>query len=342
MKKISIVGLDLAKTVFQVHAIDAVGAVVVRRQLRRSEVVAFFAKLDKCLVGMEACSSAHYWARQIMALGHDVKLMPPVYVKAYVKRQKNDPADAAAICEAVGRPSMSFVPIKSAQAQAALSVHRVREMLVRQRTQLVNCLRSHLSEFGIIAPQGIAQILKRFDELDDAALPTLAKQAFDQAYDQIASLDVQIKALEKQIMAMHRGNEVSQRLATIEGVGPITASMIVGTIADPRQFRSGRHFAAWIGLVPKQNSSGGKEKLGRISKMGNRDLRRLLVMGAASRLRHKTKLAASGDGAWMTQLLGRKPPKLAIVALANKMARIVWAIMARGGVYDPRYKPASL
>lgn len=341
MKKISIVGLDLAKTVFQVHAVDGAGAVVVRRALRRAEVLKFFAKLDKCLVGMEACSSAHYWARQIMALGHDVKLMPPVYVKAYVKRQKNDPADAAAICEAVGRPSMSFVPIKSAQAQAALSVHRIREMLVRQRTQLVNCLRSHLSEFGIVAPQGIAQILKRFGELDAAALPALAKQAFDQAYAQIASLDVQIKALETQIMAMHRGNEVSQRLATIEGVGPVTASMIVGTVADPRQFRSGRHFAAWIGLVPRQNSSGGKEKLGRISKMGNRDLRRLLVTGAASRLRYKTKLAASGDGAWATQLLGRKPPKLAVVALANKMARIVWAIMARGGVYDPHYKPAA-
>ncbi len=336
MKKITTIGLDLAKSVFQVHGIDAVGVVVVRRKLKRCEVLKYFGKLERCLVGMEACSSAHYWAREISALGHEVKLMAPIYVKAYVKRNKNDPADAEAICEAVTRPSMRFVPVKSQEEQATLSVHRVREALVRQRTRLVNVLRSHLSEFGIIAPQGIAQVLKRFDELDEQTLPALATLSLSELRGEIEAVDKRVRLLEKQILVSHRANEMSRRLATIDGVGPMTASMITATVPDPLQFRSGRHFAAWIGLVPKQNSSGGKDRLGHISKMGNRDLRRLLVMCAASRLRHKAKLV-TGDGAWMQRLLERKPGKLAIVALANKMARIVWALMVHGGVYHPNY-----
>lgn len=340
MKKISTVGLDLAKKVFQVHGTNEAGEVAVKRQLKRGEVLKYFAKLEPCLVGMEACSSAHYWAREISALGHTVKLMAPIYVKAYVKRNKNDAADAAAICEAVTRPSMRFVPAKSAEEQAALCLHRVRETLVRQRTRLVNALRGHLSEFGIIAPQGISHVLARFDELDDDALPRAARCALGELRGELDTVGNRIRGLEKQIMANHKANELSRRLATIEGVGPMTASMIVATVADPLQFRGGRHFAAWIGLVPKQNSSGGKERLGHISKMGNQDLRRLLVMGAASRLRHKSKMV-SGDGAWMIRLLERKPAKLAIVALANKMARIVWAIMAHGGVYNPNHRPAA-
>ena len=336
MKKISTIGLDLAKKVFQVHGTSAAGEVVVKRQLKRAEVLKFFAKLDLCLVGMEACSSAHYWAREISALGHTVKLLAPIYVKAYVKRNKNDAADAAAICEAVTRPSMRFVPAKSVDEQSILCLHRVREALVRQRTCLANVLRSHLSEFGIIAPQGISNVLKRFDQLEDDELPQAARFSLGEVRAELSTLGSRIRGIEKQIIAKHKASPLSQRLATIHGIGSITASMMVATVPDPHQFRSGRHFAAWIGIVPKQNSSGGKERLGSISKMGNRDLRRLLVMGAASRMRHKSKMT-QGDGAWMMRLLERKPPKVAIVAMANKMARIAWALMVHGGVYNPNH-----
>lgn len=336
MNQVITFGVDLAKHVFQAHGVDAQGAVVVRRQLRRREVRPFFAKLPRCVVGIEACSTSHYWAREIAAAGHDVKLIPPVYVKPYVKRQKNDQTDAAAICEAVTRPSMTFVPVKTVAAQASLCLMRVRETLVRQRTLLANCLRSHMAEFGFSANLGHARLMERLDELEPHDLPELARIALDVLRGEILSIDQRVRRLDTEIRAVHKTNEASQRLTTIPGIGIISASMIAATVPCPEQFRSGRHFAAWIGLVPRQHSSGGKERLGRISKMGNRDLRRLLVMGAVSRMRHVAK-APSRDDIWFEQLKARKSGKLAVVALANKMARIVWAVLKHGTTYNPNF-----
>lgn len=332
MEKISTVGLDLAKRVFQVHGVDAAGTVVVRRQLRRGEVLKFFTRLEPCLVGMEACSSAHYWGQQLQALGHTVRLMPPKYVKAYVKRGKSDAADAEAICEAAGRPSMRFVPVKSREEQAVLVLHRTRELLIRQRTRLANALRGHLAEFGIIAAQGKAALLKCMAALDEGAVPALARLALEELRGEIATVNRRIAKLEAEILALHRANPASRRLATIPGIGPITASAIVAVIGNGAQFHSGRHLAAWIGLVPKNDSTGGKERLGPISKMGSRDLRRLLVIGATSLLRQRK--AVSAHAVWLRKLAARKPPRLATIALANKTARIVWALLAHGGVYD--------
>lgn len=340
MKKISTVGLDLAKRVFQVHGVDAAGGVVVRRQLKRGEVLKFFAGLEPCLVGMEACSSAHYWGQQLQALGHTVRLMPPKYVKAYVKRGKSDAADAEAICEAVGRPSMRFVPVKSREEQAVLALHRTRELLIRQRTRLANALRGHLAEFGFIAAQGKAALLKRLSELDEGTLPPLARLALDELCGEITVVDRRIDKLEDQILALHKASPTSRRLATIPGIGPITASAITAVVGDGSQFHSGRHLAAWIGLVPKRDSTGGKERLGPISKMGSRDLRRLLVMGATSLLRNR-KTATSAQAVWVRKLAARKPPRLATIALANKTARIVWALLAHGGIYNDAHVRAA-
>jgi transposase len=315
MNEIITIGLDLAKTVFQVHGVDATGAAVLRRRLRRSEVLKFFARLEPCLVGMEACAGAHYWARELSALGHAVKLMPPAYVKPYVKRGKSNVADAAAICEAVTRPSMRFVPVKSTQAQAMRSLDKVRATLVGQRTQTTNTLRSLLAEFGVIAPQGAA-----------------ARLALGELVSAAAGLAEQIKRLETEILAHNRTSELSRRLATVPGVGPITAFALIANVPDATAFRSGRHFAAWVGLTPRQHSSGGQERLGHISKMGNQDLRRLFVLGATSILRRAAK-HQTPQGQWLRTLLARKPARLVTVALANKLARIVWALMARGGVY---------
>jgi transposase len=333
--KITTIGLDIAKRVFQVHGADAAGKGHLRRKLQRAEVLTFFASLPPCLVGIEACSTAHHRAREIKSLGHEVRLMPASCVKPYVKRGKTDAADAEAICEAVTRPTMRFVPIKTAEQQAVLMLHRTRDLLVRQRTMLVNALRGHMAELGFIAPQGISRISDLLAVLlgeDDAKLPRLARQALRGLAAELEALGGRVKAIEAEILAWHKDNEASRRLATIPGIGPITASAIVATVTDPAQFHSARQFAAWIGLVPKQNSSGGKERQGGISKQGDRYLRRLLVLGATAVIRHaRTKTGAAF--AWLRGVLDRRPARLASVAQANKTARIVWALLARGEAY---------
>jgi transposase len=333
--QISTIGLDLAKRVFQVHGVNADGQVVLRRKLQRGEVVNFFAALPPCLVGMEACASAHHWARLIGMTGHQVRLIPPSYVKPDVRRSKTDAADAEAICEAVGRPSMRFVPVKSPEQQAALLHHRTRDLLVRQRTMLINALRSHLGEFGIIAPAGrhhVADLINLLSDVSDDDIPALAREALRSVIAAPQSLEERIKAIEAVIMREHKANPASRRLATIPGIGPITASAIAATIADPSAFKSGRELAAWIGLVPRQHSSGGKQRLGRVSKQGDRYLRRLLTVGATAVIR---RLPGKTDGhsAWIRALLDRRPFRLASLALANKMARIAWAVMLRQEAY---------
>lgn len=333
--EITTIGLDLAKSVFQLHAVNADGAVVWRKKLRRSALLQELAKVPPCLIGMEACATAHYWAREISALGHQVRLMPPTYVKAYLRRQKNDAADAEAICEAVRRPTMRFVAVKSAERQAVLVLHRTRELLVRQRTMLINAIRAHCAEFGLVAAQGVGRVgdlLKRAIQAGPAALPDLARAAMALMAEQLESLETQIQALNRRLMAWHKQDETSQRLATIPGVGVISATALAASVADPGQFRSGREFSASLGLVPRQNSSGGKDRLGRISKMGDRYLRKLLVVGATSVVR---RARTANSAPWVSRLLERKPTRLVTVAMANKTARIVWAVLARGEAYRP-------
>ena len=333
--EITTIGLDIAKRVFQAHGVDGSGKAVLRRKLGRAEVLGFFKGLSPCLVGIEACGTAHHWAREIRALGHEVRLMPASYVKPYVKRGKTDAADAEAICEAVTRPTMRFVPVKSVEQQAVLMLHRTRELLVRQRTMLVNALRGHMAELGIVAPQGIARVadllVVLMDE-DEARLPTLARLALRGLAAELDAVGRRVQEIEAAILAWHKDNEASRRLASIPGVGPITASAIVATVTDPTQFHSARQFAAWVGLVPRQNSSGGKQRQGGISKQGDHTLRRLLVLGATAVIRHaRTKTTA--DTAWLRGVLERRPARLASVAQANKTARIVWAVLVRGGSY---------
>ena len=333
--QISTIGIDLAKNVFQVHGVDAQGKVALVRQLRRNQMIAFFAKLPACLIGMEACATSHHWAREITKLGHEVKLIPPAYVKAYVKRQKNDAADAAAICEAVTRPSMRFVPIKSAEQQSTLAVHRTRNLLISQRTQLINALRAHLAELGLVAEQGchgLARLIAMLkDESTLQSLPAAMLEALRAMIAQLAALQAQIGELDRCIKAQHRASDVSRRLATIPSIGLIGATALTATITDPSAFKSGRDLAAWIGLVPRQNSTGGKERLGSITKQGDRYLRRLLVAGAMAVVqqarRHPEKYP------WIARLLARKPAKLVAIAIANKTARIAWAVMTRGETY---------
>ncbi len=335
---ITTIGLDLAKNVFQVHGVDGNGEVVVRRQLRRNAVLPFFSDLPSCLVGLEACGSSHHWARELKRMGHDVRLMPPHYVKPYVKRSKNDAADAEAICEAVSRPSMRFVPLKGEEQQSVLMLHRTRNLLVRQRTMLVNALRSHLSEFGVVVAKGIENISKLatiVESNEKGHLPTAAVTALTMIIDQLRDLNTRIDILEKEIVRRHRKNPESKRLATIPGIGPITASALSATITDASQFKSGRQLAAWLGLVPRQNSSGGKERLGRISKQGDKYLRQLLVIGATSML-GVVRQKRTPDDEWVIALLDKKPPRLVTVALANKMARIAWAVMSRQEIYKTR------
>ena len=333
MGDITTIGLDLAKSVFQVHAVDEMGSVVMRKRLRRSQVLAFFAEIPPCLIGLEACATAHHWARELIALGHEARLMPPNYVKAYVKRNKHDVADAEAICEAVRRPSMRFVPIKTAEQQSALMMHRARDLLVRQRTMLVNALRGHLAEFGLIEAQGlhkVAKLIAIVTDENDGRVPDIARQALQVMVNHIEDIQVRIVGLEKQVLAWHKSNPVSQRLATIPGIGPIIATAIAATVADPNTFRSGREFAAWLGLVPRQNSTGGKARLGGISKRGDSYLRRLLVNSA-----HTVLLCSkqAKTNPWLTSLLSRKPRLVAAVALANKTARVTWALMSRQDTY---------
>jgi transposase len=336
MVEIITIGLDIAKNVFQVHGVDGAGEVALRRQLRRAEVVTFFGKLPPCLVGMEACGSGHYWARQVGALGHQVRLLPPAHVKPYVKRgRKNDAADAAAICEAVSRRHLQAVPVRSAENQAVLMLHRTRDLLVRQRTMLICALRSHLAEFGVVAGQGkgnFAKLMARLESEAGAALPELARAALRSIAAQIADAAAKIAALEKTLVGWHRNNAESRRLASIPGIGPITASAIAATVPDASIFTSGRQFSAWLGIVPGQSSTGGKERLGRITKTGNRYIRRLLVIGATGHIRYRRKNVPGGL-AWLTGLLARKPARLVTVALANKMARIAWAVLCRGETY---------
>jgi transposase len=327
------IGLDLAKHVFQIHGVNAEGRTVLRRQLRRSGVEDFFKDLPPCLVGMEACASAHYWARQIMALGHQVRLIPPTRVKPYVQRgKKNDATDAAAIAEAVTRPQMAFVPVKSEDQQGVLVLHRTRDLLVRQRTMLINAFRAHMAEFGIIAAQGRGKAAELIDGLEEAAIPDLARAALRQLTLQIEDCALHIETVDKEIVAWHRTNETSRNLATIPGIGPITASVIAATVTDPTSFKNGRHMAAWLGLVPRQNSSGGKDRLSGITKAGDRSIRRLLIIGATCLIRH-ARTKAPGEADWLKSLLERKPARLVSVALANKMARIAWAVLTRGEVF---------
>jgi len=332
--QVTTIGLDIAKRVFQIHGVDAAGTVVVRRKLKRSELLQFFARFAPCLIGIEACATAHHWARELTALGHQVRLVPPSYVKAYLKRGKNDAADAEAICEAVTRPNMRFVPVKSEEQQGVLVLHRGRELLVRQRTMLVNGLRAHMAEFGIVVPQGIQRLPELVALLEDekTGIPQIAREVLAAMVAQINNLTTSIRQMEKRIVAWCRTNDAARRLATIPGVGPITASALAATITDPTLFRSGRHLAAWLGLVPRQHSTGGKARLGRITKMGDQYLRKLLIVGMTAVIRSARRTKAPAF-AWVNALLERRPARLVSVALANKAARIAWAILIRGETY---------
>jgi len=332
MGQVVTIGLDLAKSVFQVHGVDAVGEVVVRRQIRRSQLLQFFARQPACLIGMEACASSHFWAREFTALGHQVKLMPAQYVKPYVKRGKNDAADAEAICEAVTRPTMRFVAVKTPEQQSAMMLHRVRLVLCRQRTQLSNAVRAHLGEFGIVAAAGRLGLERLLDVIADAGddrLPADARTCLQMLAAQLGVVKAQILENDRRIMADARSTELGRRLMAIPGVGPVLASALVASVPDPGIFRSGRDLAAWIGLVPRQNSSGGKERLGSICKAGHRYLRQMLVVGAMAVIRY----ASATRRPWLAQLLGRRKAKVAAVALANKTARTVWAMMMTGERY---------
>ena len=335
MQTITTIGLDIAKSVFQVHGTDAAGQVVVRRQLKRRFVHSFFEKLPPCLVGIEACASSHYWSRELQALGHTVRLMPPAYVKPYVKRQKNDATDAEAICEAVARPNMRFVPTKTVEQQSCLMLHRARHLFIRQQTAVINSIRAYLAEFGIVAPvgrRGVEQLLEVVADRADDRLPEVARACLVALGSQLRALKAQILDFDRRIIAWHRSNATSKRLDAIPGVGPALATALVASIADPKAFRSGRDFSAWVGLVPKQNSSGGKDKLGSISKQGDRYLRSLFTAGALAVIRY-AKIHGTGHRPWLTGLLARRPTKVAAIALANKLARMAWAMMARGVSY---------
>ncbi len=334
MKEISTVGLDIAKSVFQVHAISDVGDVIVRRQLKRRQVLQFIAALKPCLIGMEACATAHHWARELMKLGHDVRLMPPRYVKPYVKRNKNDAADAEAICEAVTRPTMRFVPVKTIEQQSVLMLHRTRQLFIRQRTTLINSIRAHLAEFGIVAGigrHGVEALLAVIAKGEDT-LPPEARACLMALAAQLDLVKRQILEMDRRVLAWHRTSSLSRNLEAIPGVGPLISTALVASIPDPKVFRSGRDLSAWIGLVPKQNSTGGKEKLGSISKAGNRYLRQLLVVGALAVIRRAKQLGYTRHP-WLVKLMERRSVKIAAVALANKMARIAWAMMARNEPY---------
>lgn len=328
--EITTLGIDIAKSVFQLHGTDATGRVLLRKRLRRNQVLEFISGLPRCLIGIEACGTSHHWAREITKLGHEVRLIPPAYVKPYVKRQKNDMADAEAICEAVTRPNMHFVPIKTPEQQGVLILHRTRRMLSRQRIMMLNALRSHLAEFGIVAPRGPYYVMLLARALRDGEhdLPDVARTALIGFADQLAALSTEIKSLDRQLRAWHQDNPVSQRLQTIPGIGVLTATALAASIPDASAFGSGRHFAAFLGLVPRQNSTGGKDRLGRISKMGDPYLRTLLVNGATAVVRRIEK-AEGATAIWIRQLLARKPARLATVAIANKTARIAWAVMLR-------------
>jgi transposase len=334
MGEVSTIGVDLAKSVFQVHGADASGAVLFRRKLRRHQVLTFFAAQPPCTVAMEACGSAHYWAREIGRLGHGVRLIPPACVKPFVKRQKNDAADAEAICEAAQSPTMRFVVPKSEQAQAAAVVFRARDLLVKQRTQIINALRGHLTEFGIVVAKGPAHVPQLVRAVEDGAepIPELARPILQGLIEMLQALDDRIAGVDREIAQRAKEDETARRLMTIPGVGPVTATALAALAPPAETFKRGRDFAAWVGLTPLQHSTGGKQKLGATSKMGERTLRRLLILGASGVLRWVARNGAPA-GSWIARMVARKPPMLVRVALANKMARIIWALMAKGGNY---------
>jgi transposase len=337
MEEISIVGLDLAKNVFQVHGAAADGSVVVRRKLTRVRVLSFFAGLPKCVVAMEACASSHYWAREIGRLGHEVRLIAPAYVKPFVKRNKNDAADAEAIAEAAMRPTMRFVAPKGEEQQAAGMAFKTRDLFVRQRTQTINALRGHLAEYGVIAPKGKAHLGQLVRVVGDpgSGLPQPVVELAGMLLERIHELTDRIDELSREVRDRARSDETASRLLTIPGVGPICASAMVALAPPAQTFSKGRDFAAWLGLTPRQHSSGGKERLGRTSKMGQRDLRRLLISGAMALVNWARRNGAP-TGTWLSRMIARKPPMLVAVAMANRIARIAWALMARGGIYrDP-------
>ena len=332
---VTTIGLDVAKHMFRVHGADAEGRPVIRRKLRRNQVLTFFAGLEPCLVGMEACASAHYWARELIKLGHEVRLIPPRYVRPFVRTNKNDAADAEAICEAVTRPTMRFAPVKGIEQQAVLALHRARELLVRQRTMLINAIRGHRAEFGVVVAPGPAKVrppLAIIAEPDDACLTAPVRRALALPAEQPAAVEERLRALEVELLAWHRGNEASRRLATIPGIGPGTATALVATIGDAGRFRSGRQFAAWVGLAPRQRSSGGKERLGGISKRGDACLRRLLIHGARTVLRWR-RARPETRSAWLDGLLSRRPVNVVTTAMASKAARTVWAMLTSGETY---------
>jgi len=335
MEAVKVIGFDIAKSVFQVHGLNADGKVIIRRQLKRRHVLPFFQKLPPCLVGIEACASSHYWSRELQALGHTVRLMPAAYVKPYVKRHKNDATDAEAISEAVTRPNMRFVATKTPEQQSCLTLHRARHLFIRQQTAVINAIRGHLAEFGIVAPvgrKGVEDLLRVVADPKDERVPKVARACVVALGAQLRMLKAQILEFDRMINAWHRSNKTSKELDEIPGVGPALATALVAGVADPKAFRSGRDFSAWIGLVPKQHSSGGKEKLGSISKRGDRYLRGLFTSGALAVIRY-AKIHGTKHRPWLTRLLARRPTKVAAVALANKIARMAWAMMAKGERY---------
>lgn len=340
---ITTIGLDLAKSVFQVHGVDERGKAMLRRALKRSEVVRFFANLPSCLIGMEACASAHFWARKLTELGHTVKLMAPQFVKPYVKRNKNDARDAEAICEAVSRPTMRFVPVKTIEQQALLGLHRARQGFVIARTAQANQIRGLLAEFGIVMPKGIRYLEQHMPEILETAdngLPDSSRELFSRLFNHFRDLDRQVRELELRIIAWHRADAASRRLAAIPGIGPLTASALVASIGDAKTFKNGRQFAAWLGLVPRQESSGGKTTLLGISKRGDTYLRTLLIHGARAVVLQLRRHADRGRE-WLARLIARRNPNIAAVALANKNARIVWALLAHDRDYQARYTQSA-
>ncbi|QKC98881.1 IS110 family transposase [Mesorhizobium sp. NZP2298] len=334
MSELATVGIDLAKTIFQIHGVDESGRVLVRCQLRRSQLLAFFQKRPRCLIGMEACAGSHDWGRKLQGMGHDVRLMPPSYVKPYVKRGKTDAADAAAICEAVTRPSMRFVSIKSVACSSVLVLHRTRDFLVRQRTQIGNAIRAHMTEFGVITAKGAQNVGRLREQLD--RLPQAARLPITLLFEQLAETNERIERLTEGIKETHAQSETSQRLATIPGVGMLSATIIAATTPDVDNFGSARDYAAWLGLTPKPHSTGGKQRVGRISKMGNRYIRRLLYLGAMAQIMLRCRLKREPSSDWLSGMLMRKKTKIVAVALAHRMARTIFAVLRDGSRYEPQ------